>query len=281
MERIGKRLRAFNMASSSKPLSLRESLQNAAKAYNQLPGDRHLQDGYECPLCSNKGIYYVVREDDNGHPYVTGTECSCYPIRHTLLQMKRSGLKDVLKEKTFEKFEAGDKWQAAIKEAAERYAKDPKGWFFIGGQSGCGKTHLCTAICGKFLLEGKRVSYMLWRDEIVKIKAAVTDSVEYAKQIDTFKKAEVLYIDDLFKAGKADGYSMQRPTAADINVAFEILNYRYNDPESITIVSSELTAAELIDIDEATGGRLFERAQPISIGKDRKKNYRLRGALEL
>ena len=281
MEQVSKSLKAFSSASSSKELTYRDKLERDAAAFNKAPGDRHLQDGYECQLCNNKGIYYVVREDDKGEPYVTGTECRCYPIRHTLMQMKRSGLNNVLKEKTFDKFETSDKWQRAIKEAAERYAADPKGWFFIGGQSGCGKTHLCTAICRQFLLEGRRVAYMLWRDEVVKIKSAVTDSEEYAKAINAFKTAEVLYIDDLFKAGKTADATMQRPTPADVNVAFEILNYRYNDPASITIVSSELTAAELIDIDEATGGRLFERAQPISIGKDRKKNYRLRGALEL
>ena len=100
--------------------------------------------------------------------------------------------------------------------------------------------------------------------------------------IDRFKKAEVLYIDDLFKTGKAPDGSVLKITGADVNVAFEIINYRYNNPALVTIISSELTEDEILDIDEATGGRIYERAKKaFSIGKDRKKNYRIKGAVSL
>jgi DNA replication protein DnaC len=168
-----------------------------------------------------------------------------------------------------------------ILSAAMEYAKNPEGWFFLGGQSGAGKTHLCTAICREFLLAGKRVRYMLWRDDVVKIKGAVTDSEEYSKMIEQFKTVDVLYIDDLFKTGKAADNSIQKPTGADINVAFEIINYRYNNPALLTIISSELTEDELIDIDEAIGGRIYERAKAFTIGKSRERNYRIRKAVTL
>jgi DNA replication protein DnaC len=195
--------------------------------------------------------------------------------------MKRSGLKDIIKDYTFDKFEDPEPWQKAIKKAAMEYAKNPEGWFFLGGQSGAGKTHLCTAICREFLLAGKRVRYMLWRDDVVKIKGAVTDSEEYCKMIDEFKRVDVLYIDDLFKTGKAADNSVQKPTGADINVAFEIINFRYNNPSLLTIISSELTEDELIDIDEAIGGRIYERAKAFTIGKSRDRNYRIKKAVTL
>ena len=72
-----------------------------------------------------------------------------------------------------------------------------------------------------------------------------------------------------------------RPTPADVNYAFEILNYRYNCPELITILSSELTEDELLDVDEAVGGRIYERARAFTIGRSREKNYRLRKAVRL
>ena len=87
--------------------------------------------------------------------------------------------------------------------------------------------------------------------------------------IDRFKKAEVLYIDDLFKTGRNPDGSEPKPTAADINAAFEIINYRYNNPALLTIISSELNEDELLDIDEAVGGRIFERSKSISIAKKR------------
>jgi DNA replication protein DnaC len=162
-----------------------------------------------------------------------------------------------------------------------QYAKHPEGWFFIGGQSGAGKTHICTAICREFLMEGKEVKYMLWRDDVVKLKNAVTDP-EYESLVEKYKRVEVLYIDDLFKTGTAADGTRQRPTGADINVAFEILNFRYNDPKLLTIISSECTIDSIIDIDEATGGRIFEKAKSsFSLKPDRSRNYRLRGVTEL
>ena len=49
----------------------------------------------------------------------------------------------------------------------------------------------------------------------------------------------------------------------------------------LTIISSECTTNDLLDIDEATGGRICEKAQVFSIAPDRAKNYRLRKVTEL
>lgn len=99
--------------------------------------------------------------------------------------------------------------------------------------------------------------------------------------MDTYKRVEVLYIDDLFKTGRDKDNNPQRPTAADINAAFEIINARSLDPELLTIISSECTTNDLLDIDEATGGRICEKAQVFSIAPDRTRNYRLRKVTEL
>ena len=199
------------------------------------------------------------------------------------MRLKKSGLKNIIKDYTFDKYEAEEPWQQTLKEAAMEYAnaKQPEGWFFLGGQSGCGKTHLCTAVCRKFLLEGRRVMYMLWRDEIVKLKGLVNDAVQYGELIDKYKKAEVLYIDDLFKTGKNSEGEAQRPTPADVNIAFEIINYRSNDPALLTIISSECTEDDLLDIDEAVGGRIIEKSTAFSIAKNRKRNYRLKKSVTL
>lgn len=243
-------------------------------------GDRDKEDGYNCPLCRNKG-YIVNLTETDGYYSRSFEDCKCVEVRNSIMRMKRSGLKDIIKDYTFDKFEDTEPWQKTLKTAAMEYAKNPEGWLFLGGQSGCGKTHLCTAVCRESLLAGKSVQYMLWRDDVTKLKSAVTDSEEYGKMMDRFKNADVLYIDDLFKTGKVDS-GFQKPTAADINVAFEILNYRYNNPSLLTIISSELSEDELLDIDEATGGRIYERAKKaFSIAQDRKKNYRIKGAVTL
>ena len=90
---------------------------------------------------------------------------------------------------------------------------------------------------------------------------------------------QVLYIDDLFKIGKGQDGRKQRPTSADVNLAFEILNYRYNKPTCITIISSELYAEDILDIDEAIGSRIYERAKIVNISNDRAKNQRIKNEI--
>ncbi len=280
MDRLQEILQRFGSATTF-DISPRDYEQFKVDGLNNTVGSRNLEDGYECNTCKNKGFVAKLVENPDGTYSHCFADCKCVEVRNSIMRMKRSGLKDIIKDYTFDKFEVTEPWQKSIKAAAMDYARDPQGWFFLGGQSGAGKTHLCTAICREFLLAGKRVRYMLWRDDIVKIKGAVTDSEEYCKMIDEFKRVDVLYIDDLFKTGKDMYNTVQKPTAADINVAFEIINFRYNNPGLLTIISSELSEDELIDIDEAIGGRIYERAKAFTIGKDRSRNYRIRRAVTL
>lgn len=254
---------------------------------NKEIGHLNENDGYNCPLCLNKGGLYEVKEYD-GRYYETFVMCKCQRIRNAIKRLNKSGLKDTVKKYTFDNFTVTNEFQKQIKADAISYIENGKGkWFFIGGQSGCGKTHVCTAIAIKLLKMGYDTKYMLWRDEIVKIKASVNNNEEYEALVNDIKNADVLYIDDLFKTVKgADGVP-QRPTTADINLAFEILNYRYNKNLPFTIISSECTLSDLINIDEAISGRIAEKCKSesgnycLSIKPDAKKNYRLNNIKEL
>lgn len=86
--------------------------------------------------------------------------------REALIRLKNSGLAGSIKEKTFYSFEANQSFQQQIKSEAVKFVKSYKGkWFFIGGQNGCGKTHICTAIAGQLLKFGESVRYLLWEDD--------------------------------------------------------------------------------------------------------------------
>lgn len=253
-----------------------------AETANSESGKLNQQDGYDCQICRNKG--YIIRAvEENGFWRIVAQECQCMKIRRTIRRMEKSGLKNLMRDYTFGKFEASENWQKTVQNAAASYAKSPQGWFFIGGQSGCGKTHICTAICRELILQGLDVVYMLWRDEITRLKAMVTDVDKYDNNIQLFKRAEVLYIDDFFKMGRGVGNNdIQKPTMADINIAFELLNYRsINNLQ--TIISSEFNIAELLEIDQALAGRIVENANPmpIVIRPDIKKNYRLKKVGEI
>ena len=265
---------------TAQPFDEKAFVQFKVDCDNKQPGDLNKLDGYDCPICKNRGIIYKVDEYLGSYRQIVA-DCKCKPIRSSIMRMKRSGLEDVIKKYAFEKFEATEPWQEAVKNQAMAFAKNPVGWFFIGGQSGCGKSHICTAICRALLLDGNEVYYMKWRDDISKLKAMTLDAEAREKMLDKIKNTKVLYIDDLFKTGQNPDGTAPRPTSADINLAFEIINHRYCKKDLITIFSSEMEMADLIDIDEATGGRICEKAVTLNIAKDRSRNYRTRNAMTI
>jgi DNA replication protein DnaC len=113
---------------------------------------------------------------------------------------------------------------------------------------------------------------MEWMPESKELKALAND-ISYAEKINQFKRYDVLYIDDFMKVKQGE-----KPTGADVNIAFEILNSRSRDRSKITIISSEFNMDELLAIDEGTMSRINERAKPFvyQISKGDDKNYRMK-----
>ncbi len=266
-------LRQRRPAGNRSAPSFEEHTQHQCDAMNKTAGE--LED-YDCPKCKNKGVIYFVGEDGE----IKCRECSCMAIRASMARIRNSGLQNLLDLYTFDRFEAEAPLQRLMKSSAEKYLEDENGgWFFIGGQSGAGKSHICTAIAGELLRRGKAVRYMLWKDESTKIKATINDEDKYDRLIAPLKTVPVLYIDDLFKPVYDDRGMRRQPNPGDISLAFEIINSRYiAGPRGTTIISSEWTMNDLQRVDPATAGRIFQRAQnyclSIAPGKDR--NYRLR-----
>ena len=224
--------------------------------------------GYDCPECLNRGFFFRV--DDRGVRY--SEECRCMTIRKNLWRIGVSGLSDLVDRYTFDAWQTPEPWQEKILTAAKKYAEAPEGWFAVFGKSGTGKTHICTAICGEMMHRGMEVRYMLWRELGTKIKASMKDAEAYRDLIEPLKEARVLYIDDLFKTGKG-----QLPTTADVNLAFEILNHRYNSRDLYTLISSEMSLEAILETDEAVGSRIYERTKTnknvFDLGG--KKNWRI------
>lgn len=216
--------------------------------------------GVDCELCHNTGS---VAYEKDGIMY--GRPCECMKTRRTLKAIRNSGLGDMLQRYTFDSYETPDPKRTGIKARAEKFCSAPAGWWYIGGKSGSGKTHICTAICGRLIESGNEVRYILWRDFAREMKAGVNDD-DYQTRINKLKQVKVLYIDDLFK-GKI--------TEADVNLAFELINARYNNTSLRTVISSEFTTDDLINIDEAICGRIKERAKGYE-GTAPAENWRLK-----
>ena len=238
------------------------------ESYNKLREEPGI---YDCDICGNKEMYAFL--DDNGEcKYAL---CKCKETRKTLKRIKNSGLEKLIENRTFDKYNATEKWQQAIRDKAKEFVEDnQQQWFFIGGQVGSGKTFICTSIIAEFIKQGRQAMYMVWCDDIIGLKATSNSNYDsYEKRMNELKKAQILYIDDFFR-----NEDNETPTQADIKLAYNLINYRYNNPELITIISSQFMLSDILRFSEAIGSRINEKTKnyQINLPPDIKKNYRLR-----
>ena len=228
-----------------------------------------ITENTKCEVCGDVGYRFFWFD---GYEYAE--ECACNGVRRSEAAIRNAGIQ---RNMTFDKFFVNQPFQKEILAKAKEYANGgylTGQWFYIGGQAGCGKTHICTAIVEELLKKSVECYYMMWRDEAVQLKAIVNEHAEYHERLSRLCKVPVLYIDDFWKTQQG-----QKPTQADVNLAFQIINMRYQNRNCVTLVSCELSAEELMQIDEATGSRIAERSKAyyLYVAKDKNKNYRLRG----
>lgn len=245
-ERITQILKTHCTENLIKSNGSKSLLELSIEAYNESEGDLKW---YDCPVCKNKGFIASLEDGREVH-----RECDCLPMRQILRLQAESGLTNLLKKYTFDLYRTETKAQEYALLTAKEYVQKASGWLFIGGRPGTGKTHLCTAIVGKLLEKRIPCKYMLWRDESGRLKACVNDE-SYGQMIRPLKDTACLYIDDFLKGGVTQG---------DINLAFEILNHRYN-AGMMTIISSERSIEEILKIDEAIGSRIYESGEVIEM----------------
>lgn len=248
-------------------MSESDYLQRRIDVQNALAGDL---PGMDCPICKNKGVVYVLEDG-----YEIARTCSCMPARRSWQRIERSGLRDIMERYTFASYKISEPWQEQIVRSACDYCRNPDGWFFVGGQVGAGKTHVCTAIVGKLLKNGRSALYAPWKRIAAELKACINEP-EYAERMAELTEVDCLYLDDFLRTGAGPDGRKLPPTQGDINLAYEIINSRYNG-RGLTVISSELVLPEIIELDDAIGSRISERAREhtTNIIRDVKRNHRL------
>lgn len=236
-------------------MSPEQILQKRCQDQNdQAAGDKERDiSGYDCPDCKNKRLIYFIQGND-----IVARQCKCVPIRNSMIRNKASGLSEQFASCSFDSFIDREHWQKDAKRRAMAYAMRPEGWLYICGQVGAGKTLLCSAVAKALIASGLGARYMIWKNEAAELKARVNDP-EFKTLLDPLLLVDVLYIDDFMKTERGENGRAVRPTTGDINLAFQIINSRYNS-RKITILSSEHGIDDLISFDEATGSRIYERS---------------------
>lgn len=223
---------------------------------------------YKCNKCHD--LMFI--EEDGGF-----VPCECRQVRIAEDKLKQSGISEEFKTKKFNNFNGGisesirNAYSLSIEYVKQfKQIKDTRhNSILLCGQVGSGKTHLASAISNKLLEGCVGVIYMPYRLTITDLKQSITDKINFQREMNRYQNAQVLFIDDLFKG---------KYTESDINIIYEIIDYRYlkNLP---MIITTEKTIDDLIDIDEAIASRIYEMSKGFTTTITGKKlNYRIYGS---
>lgn len=191
--------------------------------------------------------------------------CSCREVKTYKKILETSGITDAFLKRKFDNYVFQSKECQMAKAAAMDYVKrfdeikqTETNSIALLGQVGSGKTHLSIAIANELMKKNIGVRYMQYREDITKIKQVVNDEMNYAREINKYKSAKVLLIDDLFKKATFKNRAGQEIlNDADARVIFEIINYRYFNNAPV-IISSEYFMGDILQFDEGIGSRIIE-----------------------
>jgi len=114
--------------------------------------------------------------------------------------------------------------QRSLEEAfqvAQVYAEEPRGWLFIGGRYGCGKTHLAAAIANFRATQGYPAMFVIVPDLLDHLRATFNpnSTVSYDRRFEEVRSAELLILDDL-------GTQAMTPWVRE--KLYQLFNHRYN-----------------------------------------------------
>ncbi len=201
-------------------------------------------------------------------------QCKCVALEVTKSKWRKLGIDPEKSNQTFSNFKVWNETSKISKAAAIKYYNEfesiknaKQNSIMFCGQVGSGKTHLSIALALNFIKKGINVVYMPYRDVVTRIKQNMLDKEYYKKQLSKFQLADILLIDDLFK-GKVN--------ETDINIMFEVVNYRYLNYLPL-IVSSEFTLDKMLNFDEGVGSRIYEMCKGHIVQIEGKENnYRLK-----
>ena len=244
-----------------------EKARRRMEDYNRSPGNLDAGE-YDCPKCLNRGHFMRLREDLSN--YVEA--CSCHAIRKSIWSAKNAGIYDRLLRHDFPSFQVREKWEQDMKQLAKDWAIHGQDqWLLLCGQSGCGKTHLTLAAVGyRIFHRGQSVTFLDWRKFNT---LRETRSEEFYSLLKKAEAAQILFIDDLLKLEKTRTFH----PAQELELAFQMLNHRVNQA-AVTVISTELTPEQLLQMDEATGSRILHMTKQFkhTVSTDPRKNHRLR-----
>ncbi|MDQ2995431.1 MAG: ATP-binding protein [Chloroflexota bacterium] len=158
-------------------------------------------------------------------------------------------------------YRAGDDFAHALG-VALAYATRPRGWLYLWGSCGTGKSHLASALAHDAAARGLRTSYASAPALLRFIKAGFKDETSDDRLL-ALQQIDFLVLDDIG--------AEYHPKPGDFNdvTLFELINHRYLY-DRLTVFTSNL---RVDDLEPRIGSRIAGLARDVPmIGPDYRKN---------
>jgi len=145
--------------------------------------------------------------------------------------------------------EQRDNLEAAYRLAFE-FAKNPEGWVVFMGDTGCGKTHLASAIVNYRYQAGQPALFVVVPEFLDHLRSTFNpeSKISYDQAFESIKKAPLLVLDDF-------GEQSTTPWARE--KLYQMLNYRYN-ARLATVITTRYTLQNLDEIESSISSRLVD-----------------------
>ena len=119
------------------------------------------------------------------------------------------------------------------------FAKSPEGWLVFMGDTGCGKTHLASAIVNYCYQAGKPALFVVVPEFLDHLRSTFSpeSKVSYDQLFESVKAAPLLVLDDF-------GEQSTTPWARE--KLYQVFNYRYNG-RLPTVITTRYSLQEILD----------------------------------
>ncbi|WP_048893975.1 ATP-binding protein [Dehalococcoides mccartyi] len=130
---------------------------------------------------------------------------------------------------------------------ALEFSRNPESWLVFQGETGCGKTHLASAIVNERYRQGKPAMFVVVPEFLDHLRSTFSpeSKTSYDQMFDAVKNAKLLVLDDF-------GEQSSTPWAQE--KLYQVINYRYNRRLATVIT----TRCQLSEIEIAISSRFVD-----------------------
>lgn len=202
-----------------------------------------------CPICKGAGYFCMdvpISDPNFGH-LIT---CQCKLAEKEGRQRDKLWQQSNLQAFETKNFDTFNSHVVGVSEAfarAKAFAQAPKGWLFLYGTYGCGKTHLAASIANEAVRREYQTIFMVVPDLLDYLRSTFGPSSEvaYDERFEKIRNIQLLVLDDL-GTESSTGWAREK--------LFQIINHRYNHRLPTVITSN----ADLDKFDPRIASRLSD-----------------------